>query len=44
MEIILSIIGTIVTVASFVYAIMTNREKARLEKLIQAELWFRGKH
>ena len=35
---VIAVIGTIASVVSVVYAIMTNREKARLEKLIQAEL------
>lgn len=38
MEIALSIIGVALGAAGLVYAVMTNREKARLEKLVQAEL------
>lgn len=38
MEIILSIVGKLITTASFVYAIKTNKEKERFERLVQDKL------
>jgi len=38
MEILLTIIGTVITVASLVYAIKTNREKQRFEMLVRDKL------
>ena len=38
MEVALAIIGTLVGLVSFVYAIMTQREKSRYERLVQATL------
>ena len=38
MEIFLSIVGTLITTASIVYAIKTNKEKERFEKLVRDKL------
>ncbi len=38
MVIILSIVGTLITTASLVYAIKTNREKQRFERLVRDKL------
>ena len=38
LEIVISVISVAVGLVALVYAMMTNREKARLEKLIAAEL------
>ncbi len=38
MDILLFIVGTLITTASLVYAIKTNREKERFEKLVQDKL------
>jgi kynureninase len=38
MEILLSILGTLITTASLVYAIKTNREKQRFERLVRDKL------
>ncbi len=37
-NLLLAVIGIVIGIASLVYAVMTNRDKARLEKLVQAEL------
>jgi hypothetical protein len=38
LELALAIIGTAVTVASLVYALKTQRDKERLERLVRAKL------
>ena len=38
MELVLSIVGTALGAAGLVYAVMTNREKANLERLVRSEL------
>lgn len=38
MEILLSIVGTLITTGSLVYAIKTNREKQKFEKLVRDKL------
>ncbi len=37
-EMLLTIVGTVIGIAGLIYALMTTREKAKLEKLIKAEL------